>query len=215
MSEKKESTEDGMEKNNEVTLQTLKRFCHVSRPLMAEPFSQGEYSYATDGKIAIRIQRLDVIGEKTGAPQMDRLPWDHKDIDGWLGFPYYDTTTLDKCGVCHGIGTIRDCPECDGDGVVLLDNEYNEYEFTCQTCTGDSSLPGDLIEARNCPVCGGTGTDLSAVISWGAGHIAITLLEKIKSLPDARLSLIGDGCVPFMFIFLGGEGIVMGTSRGE
>lgn len=197
-----------------VTLETLKRFCHDNRVPMTELFSQGGYSYATDGKIAIRIPRVKMVGEKVGTPQMDRLPWGHRDVSDWMGLPYYDTTSLDRCGACHGDGTLQDCPECDGEGVVSLDNEYNEYECECKTCGGEAALPGDLVEGRNCSVCGGTGTALTEAISWGAGYIAIHLLEKIKSLPDARLSLVGDGNAPFMFIFRGGEGIVMGTTKG-
>lgn len=191
----------------------LERFCHPNRNPLDKPFSQGEYSYATDGKIAIRIKRLSWIGELAKAPKMDCLPWNHKNVKTWSAWPHYDISKVCKCGTCGGTGIIQACPECDGEGSISLESDYNRYDFTCKTCDGKGDLPGDLAGGTPCEMCDRTGRDLTQTVAYGAGHIAISLLEKIKTLPEIQLSDVGDGIAPFMFVFRSGEGIVMGTSK--
>lgn len=66
----------------------------------------------------------------------------------------------DPCGECNGTGKSRrvTCPECDGDGEVDAETDYNTYHgLECKTCGGDGWVPGHKSEESDCENCGGTG----------------------------------------------------------
>lgn len=65
----------------------LKKFCSHSRSRkeIAKPWSVGEFTVATDGKIIIRVKRLKSIPENPNAPSIDRIfNLSMNKIGGWI-----------------------------------------------------------------------------------------------------------------------------------
>lgn len=61
------------------------------------------------------------------------------------------------CEICNGSGkaTTNKCPECDGDGAVDAETEYNTYhDLKCKTCDG-KGLEVNLRTDQDCPRCDG------------------------------------------------------------
>ncbi len=97
----------------ELTLD-LKKFCSKDRfrDAITEPFSRGEWSYATNGHLLIRVPRRDDIAEIENSPQVERL-WPKEAPN------YRVPSTLilpppkeEDCRTCNGRGTQHDCPDC-------------------------------------------------------------------------------------------------------
>jgi len=93
----------------------LKPFCGSapSRSAIQEPFSQGDFTYATNGHVAIRVPRLADVPDHPGAPTMERL-WvkpaqvkAHAVMPAALPEPSYI-----QCVECEGQGRVHTCPDC-------------------------------------------------------------------------------------------------------
>jgi hypothetical protein len=169
---------------------------------MSQPWSVGAFTYATNGHLAVRMPRVPEIPERKNVIMIEeRLIWDHESLLDYLPLPPYDLEGRQRCSLCT-------CPECDGEGEVIAETDYNEYEVTCKTCNGGELVPGDE-EGVPCRRCNGTGKDFDFAVAWGAGFISAYLLEMIKDLPGVQLSPTGDGMTPWRFIFHGGVGLIM------
>jgi hypothetical protein len=188
----------------------LEKFCHESKEIIGKPWSAGDYSYATDGFLAVRVPRESYIPENSDAPDMSKLLWDHESLNDWQSLPVYDLAALKDCTLCKGTKKARRCYECDGDGELTVESHYHEYDVTCKSCRGQGTLPGDPEDDEDpvCDRCAGTGKSASP-IGWGAGFVSTKMLEKIKDLPAVKMSLSGNGRECWRFIFIGGVGIVM------
>lgn len=113
----------------------LTQFCERNgfRLWMTEPFGIGEYTYASNGVILVRVPRSDW-------PSVDLpsevLPASFPRILKWL----YDSPAMapipaippgpfyEKCLWCAGSGEVEydECEECDGEGVI---EKYTYYRF--------------------------------------------------------------------------------------
>ena len=191
-----------------MTIDDLKKFCSTGREFLEEPFSQGEFTYATDGKIAIRVNKIDGIEDVISAPNMKKLNWDHGKHKDWVSLPDYSQDGAQVCSECKGNKHFKDCPECCGHGDVYVNNDFNEYLCCCKTCNGNGSIPSS--EGDACEACCGTGF-VAIPVEFGPGHISSSLLNKIKILPGVLLSQSGDGHEPFKFVFDDGCGLIMPT----
>ncbi len=190
-------------------MEILKKFCSrdQNKYQLIEPFSQGDYTYATDGRAAIRVPRVDGIGENENAPNMEFLKWDHADLTDWCDLPEYAIDKTVKCPDCGGHGKIAFCPECDGEGEVFFENAYSEYEICCDTCRGLGSIASE--SCHICDACDGTGINHRQPIEFGEVHIQALLLNRIAQLEGAKLYQPSDIHMPIKFIFDGGCGLVM------
>lgn len=190
----------------------LKQFCHKGdhRTVdLARPFSEGDYTYASDGWIALRVPRVDGVPENGNAPLPSRLPWDHDEIGDWIDLPDYDLDDADDCRRCKGSGREKSCYECHGAGEVELHSGYHVYSCECLTCGGGGILAAVSKDDDPCGDCNGTGKRLMTPVEWGRAHISMALLERIKVLPGVQLSKHGADLQPFRFKWDGGVGLVM------
>lgn len=176
---------------NPITVSDLMPFCSEdeSRDSIRNPFEQEGYTYATDGRIIIRVHQV--------LPDLpERLSQPPKNIRVHFTFPDpaatvvpVDWTSLCQepepltCSVCKGIGRDQ-CRHCD-----------NEIE---------------------CQKCDGSGKVLSAVVPVKIGEKFFDpmYLRKISRLPNIRLLNwespgFETGKGPSGFIFDGGDGILM------
>lgn len=99
----------------------LSKFCSrdKKREAIKEPFSKGDWTYATDGYIAIRVPALPYILERKGAPDCERI-FTKAEQDGpyvWVAVPEVKVE-IEQCEYCDGTGIkdLLECGECDGDG---------------------------------------------------------------------------------------------------
>lgn len=122
----------------------LASFCYPfqhQRFELRTPFRQGDWLYATNSKVAVRVDPvgLDTAIDRAKLPPASGLSWwDHDRLRGWkplrgeVLMAWWECPTCDDWGV---IGHIRHCPECDGENPL--------------GCPCDNGVVGD----RACPDC--------------------------------------------------------------
>ena len=171
----------------------LSAFCDPRdpRPYLRAPFSDGEYTCATDGRLMVRVPRIAGVNENdkiTG--KADRV---FKMIDDFSGefvslagyaLPAFDgspRTETFECDECGGSGHEHDCPDC---------------TCECEACEGTGKFTDEI-------------TPQASVGLLGA-NFAIGYLTKIWGLPGLVGGVSGDSLV---FKFDGGEGVLMSLRR--
>lgn len=102
----------------------LQPFCYTGndRPALAQPWSVGEWTYATDGRILVRVPRRADVPERDDGP---------RDLQGVLAgtwaseplplpeFARVPAPLLEEpCGECQGQQSL-DCNICDGKGKIF------------------------------------------------------------------------------------------------
>jgi molecular chaperone DnaJ len=109
---------------------------------------------------------------RRGGPQASRGPGPHRgqDLEAELYLDFDDavqgvTTTLyltseAVCSTCHGSGarpgtTPRQCPQCDGRGVLDDNQGFFSFSTPCPMCTGRGYVVDDP-----CPTCSGSGVEM-------------------------------------------------------
>ncbi len=201
----------------------LTKFVDPNRVYLAEPFSRGAYSYATDGHILVRVPRIATIADGIGPtgkslddlvavldkplPQLDPLP-----AVSEPNFPHRD------CKSCGGSGRVMKCKRCHGAGEIECCECGNDQE--CPSCKGHGEKPCTASEAggEDCEDCGGAGRIVDAT-RYTAIEIAPGLflrhdiLARVAALPCARIER-GDGGGqrtgrPVVIEFDGGTGLAM------
>lgn len=159
----------------------LSKFCasEADRPILAKPFTRGQWSYGTNGRVLVRIPRQDDIPEKPDAPDVEKL-FEGKEAASCTEVLKIDLPASDDddaCDRCDGRGVEHDCPGCH-----------------CK-----------------CDECDGTGaTQIWHGTSFGLGDAIFNAqyLWQIRNLPGLRFGK-PSATDPIMFVFDGGEGLVM------
>lgn len=141
-----------------LTPEDLQRFCSddESRPSICHPFSQEKWTYATDGRLMIRVPRLADVPEYDDAPKrVDATIFGKQPITGdWFKIPELPTekTRCDQCGgggECEcGCGDIHKCGSCDGEG------EYVRIiKVPCGTQNANNILLAKVAILPNVEIC--------------------------------------------------------------
>jgi hypothetical protein len=165
----------------------LYQFCDVNKPSIRHPFSEGDYTFATDGKMCIRLPRMPDVAEREDAPRnVSKNIFDgHPNTGKFMPLEKFEIAALkgnQKCEhcmlgkhLCDSCDTLHDCGKCDGTGEVEED----------------------------------------AVCVWIGKHkVSHLLLHKIKSLPNVQIAenAVNDlGALTFKFD--GGEGVLMPLTK--
>lgn len=189
-------------------IKELKSFCDSDRHAMKQPFSIGNYTYATDGHICIRVKRLNEINENEYAPNPNKiLVWDHNKIEKWFDLPKYNLDDFSYCSACQGTGKATECEECEGAGEIEC--ESCSHKSDCNSCDGSGGYPGgDNI----CYSCKGTKKDTKYKgVEWRGKEtlIAIKYLIMLGDLKECKISDKGVHSDAIRFKFDGGEGLLM------
>ena len=206
----------------------LQKFCskadrHTGK--LDSPWSFGEFTYASNGVILIRVPRLADVGENDNAPKIHLREFPlllSTEPAEWVSVPEVDYGG-DECEVCYGTGIALLCPECEGDGEVAVRSRFNDYEDQeCLTCQGNGQISrgewasfvkmhkfkGEAIEG-NCDRCDGSGMEGTQDFKTVNG---VKLNEKylwmLGELPGATLGTFGPHDA-VRFRFDGGDGLVM------
>lgn len=197
----------------------LRSFCatHDVRFYLQEPLSIGEWIYATDGYVLVRVPN-------DGRPQSTEHPA-HIDFSKPLLTPceHYaplvlpPAPELPPCEACDGTGEVGTCVECDGDGYRECDMGH---EHDCPDCKGTGEIKGaDEI----CGVCYGSKVRRSLLTSEdydrvatriGAAQFNFFLLDRIARLPGLEMGVPSAPHERCPFRFDGGIGAIMPLRRG-
>jgi hypothetical protein len=118
----------------------LSPFCgdEDGRPEFSQPFSRGEYSYATNGAVCIRIPRRDDIPEIEGTPDPSVVFAENKDASYRRLIINLPDETEAKCPVCLGRGRLHPCPDCECRCLVCEDGKVSADSFTSVNVAGYS-----------------------------------------------------------------------------
>jgi hypothetical protein len=160
----------------------LEMFCDPSRPELAQPFSIGAWTYASNGHVLVRVPRRDDVAERA-APDASRLfPADAPK-------PRYKPAP--KFTIPERFEREEKCWRCRGTG-----KRHGEH---CPTC-----------QCEDCAQCSGTGkiTRLETVKIGYALYWA-KYIGWLQSLPRLELAKHRGGAEPLQFRFDGGEGLVV------
>ena len=106
----------------------LKAFTRPDRVGPALPWSEGDYSYASNGKILIRVPRLPDVPERETAPRKieGEVLWEPVGCQ-WIPMPMAEEPKKEKCSQCNGglhlctCGNKHTCPSCSGSGMRSRD----------------------------------------------------------------------------------------------
>ena len=196
----------------EWTNSLLRRFVESSRDgaeFMRTPFTRGEWVYATNGHIAVRVPRADGIE----ASEIDLFPrieaiFKQNKWDTFVSLP--SLPPADQCRTCNGSGIGYKCTECDGTGQF----DHGRHTYDCDECDGTGQTDNGNDE-EPCQVCDGTGELRYQKIQVGPWHYNRRYLAKIIDLPELQFAQRPDG--PTIngsdgianFTFEGGEGLLM------
>ena len=92
---------------------------------LRKPWSRGEWTYATNGHIMIRVPRLPDVAENDKSPDAEKLLAKIPPATEWLSVPALAPLPKIDCPECDGNGTREcsmgykhPCEECDGTGKV-------------------------------------------------------------------------------------------------
>jgi hypothetical protein len=198
-----------------MTKEDLQKFCSTdsTRVNINKPFSDGDYTYATNGCIIVRVTRIEGVGEQEVFDTLKKIDAG-KLFSNIPNYPYFTIPDIpepsfDTCHKCAGTGKTKTCPECGGDGVVMLSNRYNHYECDCETCGGDGYYAKGKGEETTCEQCGGEGKIYKRENSIASGRLYRNIyLSLLKELPECLLAEAKD-LEPGHFKFTGGDGMLM------
>ena len=187
-------------------LEILKKFVSQNDPreYMRSPFNRGEWTYATNEHIAVRVPKIDgveILPEKH-IPNLEDL-FQSAGGNAFVALPWMPP--LEGCPLCGGTGIAYECPECDGEGEF----EYGTHTYWCKECDGSGQVVyGDKSKAA-CRHCGGTGVTRYKPIQVGGSHFDLFYLHLINGLPGAKFSPGARQLDMARFVFDGGDGVLM------
>ena len=167
----------------------LSLFCAdrgVGRPDLSRPFSRLDWSFATDGHIAVRMPRLPHI--PPGSVGIEEV-FATVDFSGFLPavIPQWDATQRD-CPLCAV--SMRRCSACE--------------EVHCEDCDGP------------CEACDGNGLQPPGFsVNVHDGIFNAKYIRLIGGLPDLKIPPRYRWPEPLPFVFNGGCGLLMPMSRRD
>lgn len=192
-------------------LETLKRFSSKdpTRTQILEPWSRGEYSFATDSRILIRVPRLDQIPENRDAPATDHLFAKFPHAGNWLSIPGLPEPQDEPCPECEGSGKeSARCQACKGEGTTLCPT-CEDGDLKCRKCHG-TGFDEENRGGTSCEHCDGSGKrPIRQSITVGNEVVDARYLRLIRDLPNVRIANGRKEACALTFVFDGGDGLIM------
>jgi hypothetical protein len=120
-----------------MNIETLQKFCGKlgKRESIETPWTNGDYTYATDGRILVRVDNhpsARVCEKGKIGLDVSVFAFDHNRLGPPCWIPVPDVVLLSKpCLICQGLGrkicvtcgSEFPCTACSGDGIVFGENE--------------------------------------------------------------------------------------------
>lgn len=215
----------------------LKRFCANetdSRDYLRAPWRDGDWVYATNGHMALRVAASlfpEVTTKPEKAPDVGRLFRKHlEDRQGLEFLVMPPVPGLIQCFDCEGTGKVRaiKCPDCD-EGTF----KHGEWLYDCKNCDGSAAgagweelqghVPTQPHEVlRPCLSCDGIGFSIRqhGNMAIGESTYSVVYLAMFAGLPQVRIcpgdpapDALSLHVTPAVFTFDGGHGILMPRSN--
>jgi hypothetical protein len=191
-----------------MTKEDLMKFCSdtdTDRFNLSVPWSIGDFTYASNGHIIVRVPRLADI-ESNAGPKVDDLF--HADPPAWFHLSGLSLPEIEikECSTCGGKGKDCECPECNGAGEIEFDNMRSRYTVECLTCGGFGNIKDDCLD------CSGKGTieiEKPYPFKIGTSHFQVIYLRWLAELPNCSIGPSPDPLKPAPFRFDGGDGLLM------
>lgn len=192
-----------------ITHEMIQTFCSddPAPTVLTKPFNVGNYTYATDGHAAIRIDKRAEYDGNDAKEGIVRSGWmENVPENLWEPLGAFDgMPELYECPQCHGQGQDAECRDCHGDRVVSWQSPSGiEYEEDCELCSGTG-------REEECDRCDGKG-QIEKIIAWeiGSKRLNVKLLNRIAVLPNIQIATEAvEGLKGIPFRFTGGIGIIM------
>ena len=167
----------------------LQQFCSKDpmRPNLRKPFSRGKFTYATDGRIAVRVPRIADVPEQE-TPNPEKLFEEYfKDVPrGTIEVTVPEIKDdWQACRECDGSGKEHDCPDC-----------------TCGEC-------------EDCGGKGRINRSPTVTISIGAATYDARYMKQVLALPGLRFPAAPPKDKPAGFVFEGATGLLMPLRWGS
>ena len=166
-----------------MTIDQLKPFCGTdeSLPQYAVPFSRLLFTYATDGRVLVRVPRLEYVPDG-GLQGIERVMKDiPTDWTGAIAIPEFPPANTKPCELCGSKGK-RFCGECE------------EYHLECCRCSGTGRQPVFTVSE----------------FGEHEQKYQNSYLNLIRTLPNCRaLTSAAKNYGPLPFVFDGGDGLLM------
>ena len=187
----------------------LTKYCAPERAELAEPWSDREYTYASNGLLAIRMPRIATVPLVTPMPGYAPLS---DAIDKMLPLrqlpdvivaddvivPPAVVLPFEACKQCAGSGVTAEikCRDCNGNGYVSC--EHCKHSHDCDSCNGYGSAIRAATKDEDskdvCTVCDGVG-DYNVVrlrlnpqpMKVGKYMFSRNLFVLLATLPDVRI----------------------------
>jgi hypothetical protein len=159
----------------------LTPFCSTDRrrPNMQHPWSRGDWTYATNGHIMIRLPRSSGVAENGEAPNAEKIFDQVASQSETLPLPKFKMPRLktEECVSCDGRGFAHDCPYC---------------HCECESCDG-----------------AGSATEKASIELFGANYDVkyIKLIRDLPKSEFSCWPPPLDA--PARFVFNGGDGALM------
>lgn len=161
----------------------LRLFCSADRlrPYLHKPFSYGDWSYATNGYIMVRVPRRDDVPERkegTGAEKIFAERGEPALLPTRITLAKPKFEECEECEACDARGRVHNCPSC---------------QCVCPACEGTGRAP------------------VKSVVDLLGGTFDGRYVRLLAALPDLRLPTNAPaefGPLPFGFDG-GGQGVLM------
>lgn len=170
----------------------LQPFCSTdpARPYLHQPFSRGEWTYATDGHVLVRVPRRPDIDENAKAPHAERVVEGYPLLSDLIPLPAIPLLGPEyvECRTCQGRCTQHDCPDCshdckacDGKGEIeaLVSVAIGPAVFGVPLLRLVAALPGVRIPAAPVP-----GKPMRFLFDGGEGLIAARRVPAERHIPE-------------------------------
>ena len=179
----------------------LQRYCANDsdyREHLRQPWRAGEWVYATNGHLAVRVPAASFpdARECAKAPvsigDLFARAFDRKDPGDFRPMPKLQPLVM--CSECKGRGRLHSikCPDCD-DGEFL----HGRYSYDCKECKDNPAGPGRLECASGeegateaaCPSCYGLGYQswVNGAAKVGDAHYSAVYLHMLAELPQVAI----------------------------
>lgn len=195
----------------------LDQFCSRddNRAFIGTPWSRGEYTFASNGHIGVRVPRRDDVTRDDG-PNIEKIFADAAAPQDMRPVPTFDVPeqNTERCAICMGRGFTTDCTDdrCE-EGTVICDYDH---EHDCEECKGKGEIPSAKGKPNSGP-CGGckgvgrvTTDNATLYCELRPGlYINPAYAAMIASLPNAMIDHGPNSGGGIWFTFDGGEGLLM------
>lgn len=185
----------------------LTRFCGETIDYK-KIISDNLYSYATNGKIIVRVSRLEnqMISDMANKWR-NTFVWNHDDIKEWIDIPDFKIPNIykDNCRDCDGTG-VRICPACQGKGFIVFRQHGEEYKNPCKSCKSlgecECTCKHDILPIKLIEIYENT---------FAADRDLILL----KDIDNIKISVIDQKSSPLLIKFDGGCGFLLQKRKIE